>query len=194
MVQGMWMRLQNGWSRRPGLPALMAAMVVALLVGTAAISAADPWPGSGSAGPGSSGPGPTGPPTTDVPPRPSEPTKIIPKPETVVTKPEQVRSVTGTPSGTQTTVLTAGTRVPAVGGYLVAEASTGAPDGLLGAITAVTTNPDGTTTVTTRPATSIRRIQILSSTMTTAQHRTPDRPSQPYPTPMMCARQISSAR
>jgi alpha-tubulin suppressor-like RCC1 family protein len=64
-----------------------------------------------------------------------------------------VKSVTGSPSGTQTTVLGLGAGTPRVGGALVLGASSRAPNGLLGAITSVKRLAGGSTEVTTRPGT-----------------------------------------
>ncbi|WP_448610222.1 S-layer homology domain-containing protein [Geodermatophilus sp. URMC 60] len=72
---------------------------------------------------------------------------------TVVVSDEVAVPVSGDPNGAQTAVLPAGAEVPAVGGSLVVPPSDQAPDGLLGRVTAVAPNGDGTATVTTAPAT-----------------------------------------
>ena len=77
---------------------------------------------------------------------------IVAKSNTLVLPSSRAVSVTGSPTGIQTTVLTTGT-APVVGGYLVLPVSTSAPDGLLGKVTAVHTNANGTVSVTTLPAT-----------------------------------------
>ena len=77
---------------------------------------------------------------------------IVPKSNTLVLPSSRGVSVTGSPTGIQTTVLTAGT-APVVGGYLVLPPSTSAPEGLLGKVTALHTNANGTISVTTVPAT-----------------------------------------
>lgn len=91
---------------------------------------------------------------------------VVPKADTEVATAAQVSSVTGAPGGTQTTVLAAGAPVPRVGGHLVAPQTGQAPDGLLGTVTQVQADPDGTTTVTTAPAT----LDEAYSTFTVSAH------------------------
>ena len=77
------------------------------------------------------------------------------KPKATTNQPasDQIQSVTGEPSSNQTTILTAGTHVPAKGEVVASPASAGAPSGLLGTVADTTQNSDGTTSVNTTPAT-----------------------------------------
>jgi hypothetical protein len=77
---------------------------------------------------------------------------LVPLPGPVVENPNAVQSVTGTSSGTQTTVLSGSAQVPPVGGTLVVNDSPEAPSGLLGQVTSVDTS-GGQTVVTTVPTT-----------------------------------------
>ncbi|MDH6284815.1 hypothetical protein [Prescottella agglutinans] len=65
---------------------------------------------------------------------------------------EDVTSVAGDQAGQHTVTVAAGSAAPTVGGYLVAPISPEAPRGVLGRVTGVVTNPDGSTTVTLVPA------------------------------------------
>jgi hypothetical protein len=64
-----------------------------------------------------------------------------------------VVSVSGSPNGTQTIVLSRGARTPTVGGVLVLSASPKAPAGLLGVVTGIQHLAGGETRLTTTPAT-----------------------------------------
>ena len=78
---------------------------------------------------------------------------ITAKPTTMTLTGGDVTAVSGDPGATQTVTLAAAAPVPAVGRVLVAPALAGAPDGLLGTVTAVTSGAGGTHVVTLTPAT-----------------------------------------
>ena len=78
---------------------------------------------------------------------------ISAKPTTMTLGGSDVTAVSGDPGATQTVTLAPAAPVPAVGRVLVAPASAGAPDGLLGTVTSVTGGADGTRVVTLTPAT-----------------------------------------
>jgi len=75
---------------------------------------------------------------------------ITAKPTTMTLTGSDITAVSGDPGATQTVTLAAAAPVPAVGRVLVAPASAGAPDGLLGTVTAVTGG--GAHVVTLSPA------------------------------------------
>ncbi|WP_165960357.1 IPT/TIG domain-containing protein [Actinocrispum wychmicini] len=79
-------------------------------------------------------------------------TSVVPQTTTRTPAADQVLGVTGDPTGQQQTVLAAGTNVPAVGGHLAVPATGNAPNGVLGNVTAVAPQSDGTTVVTTTSA------------------------------------------
>jgi alpha-tubulin suppressor-like RCC1 family protein len=79
-------------------------------------------------------------------------TDVEPLPTTATPAATAVQAVTGDPSTEQTTVLSDGADVPEVGGHLAVPETAAAPDGVLGTVTAVDTREDGSTAVTTTPA------------------------------------------
>ena len=77
---------------------------------------------------------------------------ITAKPTTMTLTGSDVTAVSGVPGATQTVTLAAAAPVPAVGRVLVAPTSAGAPDGLLGTVTAITGGSGGAHVVTLSPA------------------------------------------
>jgi hypothetical protein len=78
---------------------------------------------------------------------------ITAKPTTMTLTGGDIAAVSGDPGATQTVTLAAAAPVPAVGRVLVAPASAGAPNGLLGTVTAVSAGTGGAHVVTLTPAT-----------------------------------------
>ncbi len=76
---------------------------------------------------------------------------LIPSTTTKVNS-ANVVSLSGTPGSTQTLILNQGTIPPPVGQVLEVGVTPATPSGFLGTVTSTTTNPDGTVSVSTQPA------------------------------------------
>jgi hypothetical protein len=81
----------------------------------------------------------------------SDSTLLDLKPGTVLAGPDDVVAVTGDADAGGTVTLGASADVPSVGGHLAVFPGPGVPGGMSGLVTAVTSNADGTTTVTLSP-------------------------------------------
>lgn len=102
---------------------------------------------------------------------------------TVVAPAETVAAVTGAPGGPQNAVLPASVPPPPVGGHLVLPVSSGAPAGLVGTVTAVAARPDGSSSVSTVPATLDEVYDnlhiVAEKAMTDSDVVDPNNPAQP---------------
>jgi hypothetical protein len=76
---------------------------------------------------------------------------VVPFPTTVTVGATAVASITQYEASSDT-VLKSGVKPPGLGGHLAVPSISGHPSGLLGNVTALVANSDGTTTVTTTPA------------------------------------------
>lgn len=156
----------GGGSRRWRHLRIVLAVVaaIALMVGGYTVVSAAPNSGTGSLGSlggGGGGTPPTtttppstttsAPPTTTTPPV-SEEDPTTPAAETVEVPADEVTSVAGDQAGAHTVTIAPGGEVPEVGGFLAAPISPEAPRGVLGKVTGIVVNPDGSTTVSLVPA------------------------------------------
>lgn len=85
--------------------------------------------------------------------KPTFPTQIVPRPETTTLSPAQTAEVTYGPNGSSVVQIAAGGPAPRVGGFVVSEVSSSAPQGVLGRVQSVSPSPGGGYTVTLTKAT-----------------------------------------